>query len=311
MLAYCGRPSSASFCDRFPSIDPCYARETIAETCSIWVALATAIIGHSDSNWRTQVLTRVNKRRHPARPHSPRGSFRLALSSSLVVLALSLGAAAYADELKPFDASYEWIWHNMTVAVSTLHLERQGDTWVYRSKSEPRGIGRMLSDRPTLESVMKVTDVGVRPISYKADDGTSSTKRDANVQFDWEHNRMTGVNEDAKVDMTPIPPGIQDDLSVQIALMVELLRGHTPDKFSLLSGNSVREYHYSRDGEETLKTPVGTIPTIIYKSEKQYSPRITRFWCAPSLGYIPLRVQQTRADDVEWTMQVQSVKREQ
>ncbi len=45
------------------------------------------------------------------------------------------------------------------------------------------------------------------------------------------------------------PPGIQDDLSVQIALMVELLRGHTPEKFALLSGNSVREYRYQRDGE--------------------------------------------------------------
>jgi hypothetical protein len=76
MLAYCGRllralraltdgpgcgvaappvrrmrrtPDSASFCDRFPSIEPCYARETIAETCSVWVALATAIIGHTGS----------------------------------------------------------------------------------------------------------------------------------------------------------------------------------------------------------------------------------------------------------------------
>jgi len=251
------------------------------------------------------VLTRVIRRPHPAR-----WLFRLALSTSLVVLALSLGTVARADELKPFDASYDWSWHNMTVAVSTVHLERQDDTWVYRAKSEPRGIGRMFSERPLQESVLKVTDDGVHPLSYKADDGTSATKRDANVQFDWEHNRVTGVYEDEKVDMTPIPPGIQDDLSVQIALVVELLRGHTPDKFSLLNGNSVREYHYSRDGEETLKTPIGTIPTIIYKSEKQNSPRITRFWCAPSLGYIPLRVQQKRKDDVEWTMEVQSVKRE-
>jgi hypothetical protein len=120
---------------------------------------------------------------------------------------------------------------------------------------------------------------------------------------------VTGVYEDNKVDM-PMPPGIQDDLSVQIALMVELLRGHTPDKFVLLSGSSVREYRYSRDGEETLKTPVGTVQTVIYTSEKQYSPRVTRFWCAPSLGYIPLRVQQKRKDDVEWTMEVQSVKRQ-
>jgi hypothetical protein len=49
MIAYCGRPRSAAFCDRFPYIVPCYARETIAETCSIWVALATAIMSQSGS----------------------------------------------------------------------------------------------------------------------------------------------------------------------------------------------------------------------------------------------------------------------
>lgn len=234
---------------------------------------------------------------------------RLTRSLALLTLALAASASASTDELKPFQASYTWIYHGMTVAVSSLDLEHEDANWVYRSKSEPRGIGRLFSERPVQESVMQITADGVRPLSYKADDGTSSTKRDANVQFDWQNNRVTGVYEDAKIDM-PIPPGMQDDLSVQIALMVELLRGHTPDKFSLISGNSVREYRYSRDGEETLTTPVGTIQTIIYRSEKQYSPRATRFWCAPSLGYIPLRVEQKKGDDVEWTMQVQSVKRE-
>lgn len=247
-------------------------------------------------------------------------SHRLRAATLVVGLCalFGFGAPAFADELthgsaglKPFEASYTWIWHGMTVAVSSLQLEHQeGNKWVYRSKSEPRGMGRLFSERPIQESVLEVTDAGVHPLTYKADDGTSATKRDANVTFDWEHNHVSGVYEDAKVDM-PMPPGIQDDLSVQIALMIELLRGHTPDKFSLLSGNSVREYRYSKDGEETLTTPVGTILTIIYRSEKQYSPRVTRFWCAPSLGYIPLRVQQTKGkDDIEWTMQVQSVKRE-
>jgi Protein of unknown function (DUF3108) len=235
------------------------------------------------------------------------------LSQVVLTLALAISACrsapASADELEPFEATYNWIWHGMTVAVSTLRLERESDTWIYRSKSEPRGIGRVFSERPAQESVLKVTDDGVRPLSYKADDGTSSTKRDANVQYDWEQGRVTGVYEDTKVDM-PITPGIQDDLSVQIALMVELLRGHTSDKFYLLSGNSVREYRYSREGEETLTTRIGTFPTIVYRSEKENSPRVTRFWCAPSLGYFPLRVEQKRKDDVEWTMQVQRLKRE-
>ncbi len=226
-----------------------------------------------------------------------------------LVAAWSLSAKASADELKPFEVSYNWIWHGMTVAASTLRLQRQDDTWIYTSSSTPRGIGRVFSERPKQESVLKVTAQGVEPISYKADDGTSSTKRDADVRFDWEHKRATGVYEDTHVDM-PISPGIQDDLSVQIALMVELLRGHKPETFSLLSGNSVREYHYSREGEETLSTPMGRIATIIFSAQKQNSPRVTRFWCAPSLGYIPLRVQQKRKDDVEWTMQVQQAKRD-
>jgi hypothetical protein len=120
---------------------------------------------------------------------------------------------------------------------------------------------------------------------------------------------MSGVYEDTKIDM-PLPPGIQDDLSVQVALMAELLKGRTPEKFVLLSGNSVREYQYARDGEETLVTPVGTVKTVIYSSEKQGSPRVTRFWCAPSLGYLPLRVEQRKDNQVQWIMQIQSLKRE-
>ncbi|HVW69932.1 MAG TPA: DUF3108 domain-containing protein [Steroidobacteraceae bacterium] len=234
---------------------------------------------------------------------------RRLIETSVAIAALFACAAASADELKPFQARYDWIWHGMTVAESSLQLEQQGDKWIYRSRSEPRGIGRVFSERPVQESVLEVTDTGVRPLSYKADDGTSSTKRDANVQFDWEHGRISGVYEDARVNM-PIPPGIQDDLSVQIALMVELLRGHTPEKFALLSGNSVREYRYSREGEETLETPLGTIQTTVYRSEKQNSPRVTRFWCAPSLGYIPVKVEQKRKDAVEWSMRVLDIKRD-
>jgi hypothetical protein len=216
---------------------------------------------------------------------------------------------AHASDLKPFEASYAWSWNGMTVAVSTLKLEQHPDNWVYTSKSSPRGLGRMFSERPTQESTLQVTESGVRPLHYKADDGTSATKRDADVQFDWEHNRATGVYEGTKVDM-PLQPGTQDDLSVQIALMVELLAGRTPDRFLMIDKNTVREYRYTRDGQESLDTPAGKVDTVVYRSQKAGSPRVTRFWCAPSRGYIPVRVEQTKGDDVQWTMQVQSIKRD-
>jgi hypothetical protein len=49
MIAYCGRLPTASFRDPFPYIEPRYARETIAEICSLAVALATAIISQTGS----------------------------------------------------------------------------------------------------------------------------------------------------------------------------------------------------------------------------------------------------------------------
>jgi hypothetical protein len=230
------------------------------------------------------------------------------IASALLCVALAT-TRARADELKPFEASYNWSWHGMTVAVSTVKLEQRGDTWVYASKSSPRGIGKMFSERPVQTSTLRVTDKGVQPLSYEADDGTSSTKRDADVQFDWEHGRVTGVYEDVKVDM-PLQPGIQDDLSVQIALMVELLAGREPQQFQMIDKNAVREYRYTRETQESVSTPLGKIDTIVYRSQKTGSPRVTRFWCAPSRGYIPMRVEQKKDDDVQWTMQVQSVKRD-
>src|SRR5256885_6339616 len=54
----------------------------------------------------------------------------------------------------------------------------------------------------------------------------------------------------------------------QVALMVELLRGHTPEHFSLLNKNAVREYRYVREGEATVATPFGKIASIIYRDRK-------------------------------------------
>jgi hypothetical protein len=229
------------------------------------------------------------------------------LCAALALVALE--QSAFADELKPFQASYTWVWHGVTVAESKLQLQQKDDTWVYQSRSEPRGIGRVMSERPVQRSVMRITDAGVQPLSYQADDGTSSTKRDAHVTFDWSAGRVTGVYEDKKVDMS-LSAGVQDDLSVQIALMVALLRGHTPDRFSLLDGNSVRQYRYLREGEETLQTPIGSIATTIYASQKEGSPRVTRFWCAPARGFIPMKVEQKRKDEIEWSMLIESVARE-
>src|SRR5215472_10295478 len=215
---------------------------------------------------------------------------------------------AHADELRPYTATYNGIWKGMTVAVSTLKLEQTGDTWTFSSRSEPRGIGKLASGvfPPLQVSVVRVTDQGVQPQSFKSSGGDSG--KSIELKYDWQAHRVTGIYESTKVDL-PLTPRVQDDGSVQLALMVELLAGRTPPTLQLIDKNSVREYEFSRDGEATIKTPLGDVKTEVFKSQKKYSPRVTRFWCAPDRGYIPMRVQQKKDDDVQWTMEIQSLKR--
>ena len=222
---------------------------------------------------------------------------------------LVFAGAANADELKPYTATYNGIWKGITVAVSTLKLERTDDTWTFSSRSEPRGIGRMASGvfPPLQVSVVRVTDQGVLPQSFKSSGGDPN--KGIQLNYDWETHRVTGVYEGTEVSL-PLTPQVQDDGSVQLALMVELLAGRTPPTLQLIDKNNVREYQFTRDGEATLKTALGDVPTLIFKSQKKHSPRITRFWCAPDRGYVPMRVQQKKGDDVQWTLEIQTLKRE-
>ena len=234
------------------------------------------------------------------------GRTRHALLAGAAAL-LATGAAA-ADGLKPYQATYQGIWHGMTVAVSNLKLENSGDAWTYTSKSAGRGLGKLVSGlSPDQTSVVKViADGGIQPQSYHS--GGGDAKHTIDLKYDWQAKRLTGSYEGTAVDLA-LTPEVQDDASVQLALMSALLAGHAPDKFQLIDKNSVRDYRFTRDGEATLKTPLGDVTTVVYRAQKKNSPRITRFWCAPDKGFVPMKVEQTKGDDVQWTLQIESLKR--
>jgi len=88
---------------------------------------------------------------------------------------------------------------------------------------------------------------------------------------------------------------------------VALRQGRAPGVLSLIDKNSIRDYSYTREGEESIATHLGQLPTVVYASHHAGSPRVTRFWCAPSKGFLPVRIQQKRLDSVEWTMEIQSL----
>lgn len=225
----------------------------------------------------------------------------------------SVAAAAQtgpATELKPFVASYAVTWRGMNAGTSELKLERQPDgNYLYSSRSNASGLFRLVLGGEIVQtSLFELAAEGVRPLRYRADDGSSDTDRDISLDFDWQAARITGVAEDEPVDIQ-LPPHTQDDLSIQMAVAYDLQHGSKPALYRLADKNKVKEYQYASEGEARLKTAMGELDTVIYRSQRTGSQRVTRTWLAPSLGFLPVRAEQIRNGKREWLMEVRKLQR--
>jgi hypothetical protein len=217
---------------------------------------------------------------------------------------------AAVGELRPFETRYAFLWHGLNAGSASFALKRLSpQEWTYSSNTEPRGLFKLYSAATaSLQSRMLIGPDGVKPLHFTGSQGSSGSQS-ADLSFDWDKLHVGGHIDNVNVDMA-LRPGVQDDLSVQVALIHALASGRMPQGISLFDKAGIRDYEYTRVGEETLHTPIGDIPTVIYRSHRAHSSRSTRFWCAPAYGYIPLRAEQQHDDDVEWVMELRSLRRE-
>lgn len=221
-----------------------------------------------------------------------------------------LASAAPEVPLRPFDTSYEVLWKGFSGGIASFELRQDAaGSWTYTNRNKPHGLFRLVPKASlTLTSRMSVDADGVRPMLFTASDPDDGEAQ-AELHFDWDASRVIGFVEKASVDMA-LKPGVQDDLSIQVALIHALANGRVPSGIALFDKDGIRDYDYAQVGTETLHTAAGDFATVIYRSHKQNSPRSTRFWCAPTLGYIPVQAEQQYKGKVEWTMKLKSVHRD-
>ncbi len=235
--------------------------------------------------------------------------------TTFAVLLLAAGSAVHAEtastpSLAPFVAKYMVEWHGINAGTSTIELiPNGGGRYTYKSGNQARGLFKLaFPDVIRQSSVLQFDNGVVRPLSFRADDGSKDKSRDVSLDFDWAKNRVTGTSEKQAVSLD-LKPGTQDAMSVQLALMLELQAGRSPTMFWMADKTEIKDYVYAYDGEATLSTPLGRIPTVIWSSHRPNSDRLTRIWYAPSLGFAPLQAARTRAGKLEWTMKIQKLDR--
>jgi hypothetical protein len=224
----------------------------------------------------------------------------------IVLLLANDPVRAASPELRPFNASYSVTSHGFSAGSAEVQLQRLADgNWSYQSRIRASFMA-MFFDAPAevSRSLFSIQDGHVIPRQFTAEDRSSA--KDQSLILDWERGRVTGVFERTPVDL-PTQPGLLDNYSVQLALMNELMAGRTPQRFVLVEKGRIREYTYAMETSETLRTALGEQRTVVYRATRPGSNKSTLFWCAPDLGYLPLKVERRAGKDVEWSMTVKTL----
>ncbi len=211
--------------------------------------------------------------------------------------------------LRPFFGTYLVKYRGISAGTTEVELTSQGNgRWEYQSRANARGMFRaFFSDEITQTSWLDTGSGSIRPLKYRADDGSKDTERDITLDFDWNTGRATGVAEEKSVALS-VEPGTQDAMSLQLAVIEDLRHGRKPGAYLMVDKDRVKEYRYVYEGEATVKTVLGELPTIVYRAERSGSKRATRTWYAPSLTFLPVRAERLREGKREWLMEVQSLK---
>jgi Protein of unknown function (DUF3108) len=207
--------------------------------------------------------------------------------------------------IAPFVAHYQADWKGILVGTSEIQLTHgtQAGQYLYTWTITARGIFRIAySDDLVQKSWLSMTGDHVRPDKYFGKEGSKTVE----LNFDWQERRATGVSETKPVDIK-LPDGTQDVMSIQVEVMLDLMKGNLPKTFQIIDKDQLKEFNYTQEGTAKIRTAIGELDTIIVTSQRAGNNRILRMWFAPSLGFVPVQAERSRDGKVEIAMRVKSV----
>ncbi len=134
---------------------------------------------------------------------------------------------------------------------------------------------------------------GLLPTRYVSSDTLSRDKTRADLQFDWETREVTGTVND-EVVQTILEDLVHDRVSLQYALMHDLLNGGASKQYILFDIDRIKTLNVRIIGRRRIKVPAGRFDAIGIQHQAENSSRVTTLWCVEELGFLPVLIEQHR-----------------
>ena len=266
--------------------------------------LATA--GTLPSSARAVVQPPPGELARSTAPDTAREAPRSTAQETVGDVAEPLGGVApvtiLASDIAPFDVTYDVGNNLVTAGTAKLSFRRDGDAWVYTLSTRPTGVFKLtgkgrIRETSVIDVVRSGDTVQLQPktYTYRQDE---ERRRRVDAAFDWDARQLSWARREEAATETFEEP-VLDRLSVTLAVMHALREGFEEIELAVFDKDEIKTMRFVNEGNETLETTMGRVETIRVRTENVAgSSRSTKTWFAPSLDYVPVRIEQHKRGEL-------------
>ncbi len=225
------------------------------------------------------------------------------------VALLGAARAAPAFDPEPFEARFDLAVKGFTVGETVWRVRRVNDGFVYETRTKATGFAAVFGEKQVLErSEWKRFGDDVKPASYRYERSGRPDKTTA-IAFDWNEGKIQSTRR-GRTSRMSVPANALDKLGYMLVLMEDLKAGKRSVRYHIADGkNRMKVYELKIDGEEQMKTALGTFDVLRIVRDRKDDDRETVIWVAPKLGYMPVRIEHRERNDESVTISIRSLSR--
>lgn len=173
-------------------------------------------------------------------------------------------------------------------------LEISGPDYRVASEVSPKGIARLITRGTIREnSHFSIVNGHVRPTLYSSSDTLSKNGHEIQMTFNWDANVAVGDRDGLPYEAS-LEDNVIDRASLQYTLMYDLSNNQLQAEYILIEADGLKRLAVTTKGRKSVDVPYGQYNVIGISHRAESSSRETTLWCAPTLGYLPVVIEQHR-----------------
>lgn len=213
---------------------------------------------------------------------------------TILLLAFALGAAQAAEPTIPlYHATYSLERNDLHIGNAEFSVTRNTNgTYTYQSVTRPAGLlSLFLNTVITETSHFTMTNGQPRSLFYSYQETGNSGKSEL-IRFDWNKGLAYSDRNNDKQTL-PLKPGTCDVMLAQLRISLSAAEGRLNNDFAVLDHGELQNYNLREVARARVDTGAGTFETVQVSRKDSKKNRITSFWLAPKLVYLPVQMRQT------------------